>query len=256
MKISKLALASAIALFSSFGAMAATAVSDPNAVLLGFRATADAATGANSFLFVGLNGFGSQSFDFSSQLSTQFGSNWFSNGNIRWGVYSVNVNEDTDGDGNYVNYGKTIVGSVTNSGIVLADGDFNGVIPAAGVLDSIKINLGAAGISDTTGGYSYGVLSGADYTAASGLASAFQGLLGGQFISYPGEFDLSQITSLDLNRFVPNSAVDAFGTYSIPGVVSVASSGQITVVPEPSTYALFGLGALLVVGAVRRARKA
>ena len=256
MKISKLVIAGSFALFSTFGAMAATAVNDPNAVLIGFRATADAPVGANSYLFVGLNGLNSQTFNFNSQLTNQFGTNWYNNGYINWGLYGTTVDETQDSDGNYINYGRTVVGSVTNSGIVLGDGNWDGVIPAAGVLDSIKNNLVAAGLNETTGGYSYGTLTGSDYTVALGTPSAFQTLLGGRLISYPGEFDLATITSLDLNQYLPNSNVDGFGIYSIPGVVSIASNGQITVVPEPSTYALFAVGALILGVSMRRARKA
>ena len=36
----------------------------------------------------------------------------------------------------------------------------------------------------------------------------------------------------------------------------VALDGQVVLVPEPSTYALFGLGALLLVIAARRKQKA
>lgn len=259
MKLPKNALTGVVALFSTFGAMAATAVNDPNAVLLGFRSTSDATIAtAGKFLFVGLNGTSTQTFDFSTALNSTFGTNWFNSGEIRWGVYGVTVDESQDAGNSYINYGKTVVGSVNNSGIVLADGDWNGVISAAGVLDGIKINLASAGLTDTAGGYSYGTLSGGDYTSALGLASAFQSLLGGRSISYPGEFDLSSVTSLDINFFAPNlsDAPASFDTFSIPGVVSVASNGQVTVVPEPSTYALFALGALIVLGAMRRSHKA
>jgi hypothetical protein len=255
MNIKNLVAASALAVVTATSGYAATAVDTPDAVLLGFRATADASVGANSFLFVGLNGFQTQSFAFNNQLVSQFGADWYSNGYIRWGVYGVNINEDTDNDGNYINYGKTTVGSVTNSGLALADGNWDYVVPASTVLDGVKNNLVAAGLSETTGGYSYGSLTGGDAAPALGLASAFQGLISKR---YPivAEFDLSDVTSLDINRFLPNADINDFGFYSIPGIVSIASSGQISVVPEPSTYVLLGLGAVMALAAMRRSKRA
>jgi len=256
MNIKNLVAASALAVVTATSGYAATAVNTPDAVLLGFRATGDASVGGNSFLFVGLNGFQTQSFAFNDQLVSQFGADWYSNGYIRWGVYGVNVNEDTDNDGNYINYGKTTVGSVTNSGLALADGNWEpNVVSASAVLDGIKGNLSVNGLSETTAGYSYGSLSGGDATSALGLASAFQGLISKRD-PIVAEFDLSDVTSLDINRFLPNAEISDFGFYSIPGIVSIASSGQITVVPEPSTYALLGLGAVMALAAMRRSKRA
>jgi hypothetical protein len=255
MKIKNLFAASALAVVTATSGTAATAINTPDAVLLGFRATADAPAGASSYLFVGLNGLQTQSFAFNQQLAAQFGADWYSNGEIRWGVYGVNMSEDTDLDGNLY-YGRTTVGSVMNSGLSLADGNWDYVVAASSVLDGVKLNLVTAGLSDTSAGYSYGVLSGADYASALGLAPAFQGLLSGRGGSYPGEFDLSAFTSLDINRFLPNGDYTGYGSYSIPGVLSVSSLGQITVVPEPSTYALLGLGAVMGLVAMRRAKRA
>ena len=255
MNLKNIIAVSALAVVSATGSYAATAITTPDALLLGFRATADATVGANTFLFVGLDGFQKQSFDFNSQLTSQFGADWSSNGYIRWGVYGVNVNEDVDINENPLNYGKTTVGSVSNSGLELADGNFNYVIPASAALDTIKSNLVFSGLSDTTAGYSYGVLSGGDATTALGLAGSFAGIISNRS-PFVGEYDLSEVRSLDINRFLPNAAFDGYGSYSIPGIVSVSSLGQITVVPEPSTYALLGLGALVALFAMRRAKRA
>jgi hypothetical protein len=260
MKIKNLIAASVVAVLAVTSGSAATAVNTPDAILLGFRATADATVGANTFLFVGLDGLQNQSFAFNQQLTTQFGSDWYSNGYIRWGVYGLNMSTGPNDDGFDANgnpiYGTTTVGSIANSGLALADGNWDYVTAAGNLLDTTKNNLFAEGLSDTSGGYSFGVLTGGDATVALGLAPAFQGLLSGRGASYPGEFDLSVITSLDINRYLPNGTIDGFGSYSIPGIVSVSSVGQITVVPEPSTYALLGLGAVIGLVAKRRAKRA
>jgi hypothetical protein len=253
MKIRNLLAASALAVLTGSSAFAGTPVNSAEAVLLGFRATADAPAGASSYLFVGLNGLQTQSFAFNQQLTAQFGADWFSNGEIRWGVYGVNMSEDTDLDGNFY-YGRTTVGSVASIG--LADGNWDYVVAASSVLDGIKLNLSATGLSETSAGYSYGVLSGSDYASALGLAPAFRGLLSGAGGSYAGEFDLTQVQSLKMNRYLPNANYDGFGSHSAALNVQVGSNGQISVVPEPSTYALLGVGTLIALVAVRRSKKA
>jgi hypothetical protein len=252
MNIRNLIAGSAAAILTVASGFAETPVNSPDSVLVGFRATADASVGANSFLFVGLNGLQAQSFAFNSQLVSQFGSDWYSNGNVRWGVYGVNASEDTDTDGNYY-YGRTTVGTVGSIG--LADGNWDYVVAASSVLDGIKGNLAANVLLETTAGYSYGVLSGPDANSALGLASAFQGLIG-SIASYPGEFDLSQVQSLNVNRILPNADFDGFGTQTVAGTLSVGSDGTIALVPEPSTYALLGVSALIGLVAIRRSKKA
>jgi hypothetical protein len=252
MKFKNLIAGSAAAILTVASGFAVTPVNSPDSVLVGFRATADASVGANSYLFVGLNGLQTQSFAFNSQLVSQFGSDWYSNGYVRWGVYGVNSSEDTDNDGNYY-YGRTTVGSVGSIGV--ADGNWDYVVAASSVLDGIKGNLSANGLSETTAGYSYGSLTGGDVTAALGLAGAFQGLIS-SIGSYPGEFDLTQVQSLNVNRMLPNGDINAFGSQAVAGTLTVASDGTIALVPEPSTYALLGLGALIGLVAVRRSKKA
>jgi hypothetical protein len=252
MNIRNLIAGSAAAILTVASGFAATPVNSPDSVLVGFRANADATVGANTFLFVGLNGLQAQSFAFNSQLVSQFGSDWYSNGNVRWGVYGVNASEDTDNDGNYY-YGRTTVGTVGSIG--LADGNWSYVVNASSVLDGVKSNLEFSGLLETTAGYSYSLLSGGDATTALGLASVFQGLIG-SIGSYPVEFDLSQVQSLSVNRMLPNEGFDGFGTKTVAGTLSVSSDGTIALVPEPSTYALLGVSALVGLVAFRRSKKA
>ena len=259
MNIKKIIAVSALAVVTATGSYAATAVTTPNALLLGFRANADASVGANSFLFVGLDGFQNQSFQFDSQLTTQFGADWYTSGNIRWGIYGASLDTGVDDSGLDANgnpiYGVTTIGTAPNSGLGLADGNWDYLIPAGNSLDGIKNNLQANGLAETSSGYSYGTLSGADATSALNLFPTFQGVIGVRTAA-TSEYDLSEVRSLDMSHFLPNASFDGYGSYSIPGVVSVSSLGQITVVPEPSTYALLGLGALVALVAMRRAKRA
>jgi hypothetical protein len=269
MIIKNLIATAALAAISLSSSFAATAVTAPESVLIGFRATADSvatnnASGANTFLFVGLDGLKNQSFNFKSQLDTQFGTNWYSNGYVYWGIYGLNTSLGVEVDGNPTGldangnrtYGVTTVGTTPGSGVGLADGYWDVLTAAGSTMDSIRLNLDAAGLNQTAAGYSYGALSSeGDVAAALQLAPNFKDLLANSRI-FDTVHDLSVVKSLDLSYFLPADTFASYESFSIPGVVSVSSLGEVTVVPEPSTYALLGLGAFMALIVMRRTKRA
>jgi len=167
-----------------------------------------------------------------SDLVTAFGTNWAST--VSYGLYSVTSGKEiyASGTPNLVNGGYQLESSsaaaTQKNDFVELEGDFNGdgVIPHTttyGVYESE---------SET---YSWG-----SFTPAVG---AFQNA------NYPS-IDLPIGSTADLYAQVTGSS-SSYGTNT--GLAfTVNSSGNLSAVPEPSTYLLFGFGALLLSIAYRR----
>jgi hypothetical protein len=263
MKIKNLLSGLAVAGLTLASGLAATSVNTPDSVLLGFRnngSDTNFVTGKDTYLFVGLNGLQRQTFNINQLMINQFGSDWYTSGVIRWGVYGANfVLDENSPTGVGPGTGTFVAGS--SETLSLANGTWgDGNFPTFGeTFNTLKSNLSGVSSNATVGvgsssgvEYTYGVISGQDYTAALNIPTQMSALLGGK----SGEFDLTVSTTLDINSYVPNETLDGYASHSIPGVLTVESSGLVTVVPEPSTYVLLGLGAVIGFVAMRRSKRA
>ena len=190
----------------------------------------DLGNGANLNTFTSLN--------LATDLTSVFGSSWASNVNLRYGVFGINTTKTTV-------WSSVIAGAaapVTKSSGALAttythylalQGNFNTDAGSGQFLTKgVQMNVGTG--SDT--GFATWTGNNPSASPTTAFAVYNQTLETG----VGGSLDIYAVTSstqTKLNTFTLNST----------GLIS-----SLSAVPEPSTYALMGLGALLLVGLVRR----
>jgi hypothetical protein len=265
MKIQQFIIAAISTFVSISSVFAASSLTDSQAVMLGFRsvAVADASVITNSanagkFLFVGLDGYNQQSdIQLNSILTSTFGANWYNNGgDIKWGIFGASPFDFSTPEASAAS-GYVFFGATPGSGFTLANADWdNGYQAYASVIDAIKANLSSEGISTNAAGIRYGTLASGDVVGTESQLTEKLGQLTGLVpgTSFAALYDFSANRSLDINYLMPNDERAGFGEASITGVITLAENGNLTVVPEPSTYALFALGGLVIGVAIRRAR--
>jgi hypothetical protein len=243
--LAALAIASIAAINSASAQTPAEAVN--RSLFLGFQATDGVGSNTNIIVNIGLpTALSTLNLDISSALSSTYGANWYSRTDLYFGVIGA-VNASFGGD-----LANTLYASRERGG---DSQKRNTSSTQAGVVNKISslanqytVNLN----SGQTDGVAVYMVSGND--------DAEQDIEAGDWASFnPGTsgFDyFGNITTaidgeLDIYRIVPTSAY-------INNPAPVYSSGfyisaQGQAVPEPSTYALFGIAALLLIVAYRRA---
>jgi len=233
--------------FAGFAAMnnasAQSAYVDGDALLV-FRASGG--TGASKNIQIDLGNFSSKSFSSinldlssaSSILGLTYGSGWYSRNDISWGFIGANS----------ADFSATLGIKSGYSAPAISLGDLNTV--QMGV-DNIRLAgaMGNAG-QGTVNGYAYSIYdtsNSGSFTAADdgGFGTVFSGTITAGINQY-STLDLYQYGT-DLDAFVSLSPVMTGSASIASGVISVQA------VPEPSTYALFGFGALILIVAYRRA---
>jgi hypothetical protein len=188
-------------------------------------------------------------FDISSALTSTYGANWATlsgTNQLKWGVVSASYDADADTYTSFAsaayNQGATVFGEEFH---------YNAFGAFANTVDLV----------------STGFVSGTKFGGASRIAASFEGSwtkVGSDngnagvdtfsFFSAP----VSSLYSINAgngeNWLDIYSTVNGGGmsTYSFVNTIALESNGQVTVVPEPSTYALLGFGALLLLIAYRR----
>jgi len=188
-------------------------------------------TGLSSFASLDESGAG-------SLLSTTFGSNWYSSGNVNWMAASASL-DSANSRTAYISSGASLaVPPKTTSQAVNA---------LYGDLTATYANGSASGVTTgTEGGFNYYTIPSASGQA--GTFAAFENSVWSSSVNSSMGVSVTGSDSITLNGY------DRLGnTYS--SVVSINNaSGAITAgaVPEPSTYALMGFGALVLVIAYRR----
>ena len=213
-------------------------------IFLGFRASGGTGA-ANSFVFnlgnfadltiVGNGGSPQQVVDLGSELTTVFGADWKTRGQVTWGIFGmtdsarVPVYSSTSDD--------RALAPITRSFNQLATSyaSYTGM----GDIYNAAIENGAS-TGATTGILGDGIVTGTGSgTWAENIAKA------ADFDVYNQTLEAGVATDLE---FYSTSATRAtkISQYNID------SSGVVSVVPEPSTYFLFGLGALLMITLYRR----
>ena len=240
-KISAALLAMAGAVLITAGAQASTSYTDGD-LFVGFRDL----TSQKGYLvdlgaytqFTDPLTFNTLSFGGSSttgaDLTAQFGSGWATSGTLQWGIFA-----NSDNDGYFLGSklaGVAAWGTPNDAAAALTAGGINTV--ATGFLASYtttsSTNTADAGFQTSTAGgsYWYGVNQSPNFSSASPFNGA--GIEAG--IS-------QQLALYELAGSTPTVNL---------GRLQIDSNGTISAVPEPSTYLLFGIGALLLVIAYRR----
>jgi hypothetical protein len=237
-KLNKTMAVAALLLAAHVGNSQATpATFSAGDVIIGFESISlnknlliDIGSGANVASFTSINA--------GADLVTAFGSGWYALSDLNWGAFSVATDRHTlwgtVASGNSALSAKS-VGAMANP---LAR--FNGM--GANYNNDIATQGGTVGVIMNVG------------TGTDVGTSTWSGNNPGTtpFGAYSISIESGVTGGLDLYS-VPNtgSATAIFSAANNNGL-SVNSSGVIAVAPEPSTYALMALGALVLVIAYRR----
>ena len=180
-----------------------------------------------------------------SDLTTAFGASWNSDANLYYGVFGINS-------------AKSQVWASTLSG--------NSAFPVkvTGALSTTyqHYNTMLGGFNGSAG---TALTSGYEFTGASGQA-AFTTWTGNNPTASPSsafavynqslEAGVAANQTLDFYQTGNSGSPLAIYNASNGNALSLSSSGVLSAVPEPSTYALAGLGALLLLVAYRRNSRA
>jgi hypothetical protein len=177
-----------------------------------------------------------------SDLTTAFGASWASDANLYFGLFGINS-------------GKSSVWASTLSGNSAFPVRVSGALSTT--LQHYNTMVGAFNTIGTR------LSTGVQLNGASGLS--FQSWTGNSptavgttaFAVYNQSLEAGVAANQTLDFYqTGNSGGSSQAIYNAAnGVISLSSSGVLSAVPEPSTYALAGLGALLVIIAYRRNTK-
>jgi len=214
-------------------------------------------TGYNYNVAIDLGNLNSGSFSYNlsgssltSLLDSTYGSGWANNNNLYAGVMGTTSTSATtsyqttdspafsSGDWSYINsYNGQMALAFKNGGTISSVLDNNGNSHWASVLN-ITTGLGYAN--------NFSLL---DDPAAGATQLGFGAVIPGSIASQLTAADADSTVTLNVSTYTKGGAGDAAN-----GTVSIDSTGMISVstVPEPSTYALMGFGALLLIVIYRR----
>jgi hypothetical protein len=229
------------------GARSASVVTSGNAavgdIILGFQ---DTVKNIDYLVDLGplnnLQSLLSRGVNLGTDLTTAFGASWSSDANLYFGLFGINSD-------------KTSVWASTLSG--------NSAFPfkvAGALTTTLQHYTTMVGAFNTSGTI---LSTGVEFTGASNLG--YSDWTGNNPTASPSsafavynqslEAGVAAKQTLDFYQ-TGNSGGSSQAIYNAAnGVISLSSSGVISAVPEPSTYALAGLGALLLVIAYRRNTK-
>lgn len=216
-------------------------------VFVGFRSTNSPNNGliidiGDISQFTNASSFSNFSFGGASttgaDLAYQFGSGWYTDPTVTWGVFSAVT-------GQYALASKVqpVNGTLSTTPTALNSTKTGALITGINTVQSGFVTSTAATYTANSayqtgtanGTYYAAVNANPDFTSAAWAAgSSIEGAVG---------------KLLDLYYFTPN-AVQLLNPSGL--ALSINSTGTITVIPEPSTYALIGLGSLLLITAYRR----
>jgi hypothetical protein len=229
-------------------------IGDANNIYLGFYA-ADSVSTKSTLINLGTraNVFAGFNLDFSSAssiISQTYGSSWFTSPDVYWSVIGLNP-------GSNVWVGKAdAAGPLTRSSgsqnISVAGGDYAKIVNGVNNIMTDATGPGSSRTTVTSGANTYQV------SVVDNSPSSFSTYAANQW----GVFRESVITPVN----TANAGTSALGGIDIQqwgfngtlytnqttfGMVT-QTGGVISVVPEPGTYALFGIGALILIVAYRR----
>jgi hypothetical protein len=189
-----------------------------------------------------------------SLLDATYGSGWANNANLWAGVIGTTTDSVTT---SYVTTDSPAFGRTTWSYINSYNGQMATAFKNSGIITSVTDNNGTAhwaSVLDITSGLGYAnnftlMDDPSLATTTTGFGQNFAGPIG----TYLSAADTNSTVDFTITTYTKGAVNDHAN-----GDVSIDSTGAITVnaVPEPSMYALIGLGALLLIIAARRGSNA
>ncbi|MDD5348926.1 MAG: PEP-CTERM sorting domain-containing protein [Chthoniobacteraceae bacterium] len=202
-----------------------------------------------------------------SQLASIYGSDWNSRTDLSWGVVSTDAKTGSAVNGDpaktsYISLAEAsfgthsddpTFGSGARSTISTQVYAFSDAFAAsAGANATTGISMG----SSTTGSWSYYYDDSQNMTYSFGSGISFEGAVGNGVDTSDAALDLFRI----LNTTSGANPTGTVGLGSYEGSFTLSNNGQISftdnlqAVPEPSTYAMLGVGAVAAFGVMRRRR--
>jgi hypothetical protein len=229
-------------------------IGQQNSFYLGFYAAEEVSTrsvivnlGRSADVF---NGISLNQGGLASVLSTTYGANWYNNPQVFWSAFGYN--------GNYGEYGNVFVGRAASQPLLETS-----VLASTALTEdqywSYSDQIGAVLASHTSGGAELSYV-----TGSTGHSHQFS-LVDNSPVSFSGKADRawSLFTSPVYAQVTQNMSVQEFqnngsGSFETRGsgpsttIQIQSANGVVSVVPEPSTYALTGIAALLFIVLYRR----
>ena len=208
---------------------------NPGDLVLGFESSLGQGVTQNLLIDLGQEAnFNSINLNANADLNTIFGTNWYSSGFVSYGIFSIDANNTV-----YATSVGTGFPRKSSGALATAISDFS-TLSSQYTVNYNNSNALTVGVSELA--TSGGALQSGTWSYYSPSTTPFA--------TYNKSLESIVGTAMTLYMMpVGNSGV---GT--AVGQINVASDGTISAVPEPSTYALFGLGALVLVIAYRRNR--
>lgn len=228
-------------------------IGQQNSLYLGFYAADEVSTrsvivnlGTSADVF---NGISLNQSALASVLSTVYGANWYSNSQVFWSAFGYN--------GNYGEYGNVFVGHEASQPTLQTS-----VMGSTALTEdqywSYSDQIGAVFANHTSGGAGLSYVTGStghlhQFSVMDNSAVSFAGKADDAWNLFTSPVYAQAPQTLVFQEFAWNgSSFETVGSGASTTVTAVNTGGTVSVVPEPSTYALMGVAALFFVVAIRR----
>jgi hypothetical protein len=208
-------------------------------IILGFNAdTGSTGAGTNVVFNLGLaSNLGAVSANLGGDLSNVYGTNWYSRTDLTWGVFGADDN-------------KNIWASVASGGTAWKSLGNGNATPKANLYNAGSEYNAKIAVNSFDTNTPVGVFEPISDTYSWNSENPSGNAFGFSVSSILNNGNIVAVPATNLDIYSMNTTRNSVGT--LAATLTLSSTGTVSAVPEPSTYALFGFGALLLVVAARR----